>query len=226
MLEYVYRMAFTPYRMPGLASTGATAVGSATKFVGRIVAKQDVYVEGEVEGQIEALERKVVVGPTGCVRGDICAAEVEIFGHVRGNIEASARVALRKDSAMLGDINTQRIGMEDGAVFKGRVDSKKPLHGRISPDRNRVAYTSDETGRYEVYVAPFPGDGGGRQVSAAGGLLPRWSADGKELFYAGLDAKLMSVEVMLNGGGLEIGTARPVAERQKFAETNLALPFD
>jgi cytoskeletal protein CcmA (bactofilin family) len=219
-------VAFTPYRMPGQSSPGATAVGSATKFVGQIVAKQDVYVEGEVEGQIEATERKVVVGPTGCVRGDICAAEVEIFGQMRGNVEAGSRVALRKGSDMLGDINTQRIGMEDGAVFKGRVDAKKPLHGQISPDRSRVAYTSDITGRYEVYVAPFPGEGGGRQVSTTGGLLPRWSADGKELIYAGLDAKLMSVEVTLNGGGVETGIARSVGERAKPIDSTMALPFD
>jgi serine/threonine-protein kinase len=55
--------------------------------------------------------------------------------------------------------------------------------GKLSPDGRWLAYTSNETGRYEVYVRPFPGPGGAAQVSVDGGDQPIWSRDGRELFY-------------------------------------------
>jgi len=82
------------------------------------------------------------------------------------------------------------------------------LLGQFSPDGHWVAYTSDESGRYETYVAAFPGPGGKRQASSAGGFVPRWRADGKELFYVALDGRLMSAELALKGTALELGGVR------------------
>ena len=64
---------------------------------------------------------------------------------------------------------------------------------RFSPDGRWIAYVSDETGRNEIYVASFPERGGKWQISTGGGVLPRWSSSGRELFYIGLDGNLMSV---------------------------------
>ena len=55
--------------------------------------------------------------------------------------------------------------------------------GQISPDGKWVAYESDETGEWEVYISPYPGGGGKLQVSRGGGEEPRWRGDGKEIFY-------------------------------------------
>jgi Tol biopolymer transport system component len=69
--------------------------------------------------------------------------------------------------------------------------------GQFSPDGRWVAYASAESGREEIYVVPFPpGDGrtGKSTVSSAGGRQPRWRADGKELYYLGLDGNLMAVD--------------------------------
>jgi Tol biopolymer transport system component len=65
---------------------------------------------------------------------------------------------------------------------------------RFSPDGNWLAYVSDEAGRSEVYVQPFPGTGGKRQVSTEGGSEPAWNPNGKELFYRSGDA-MMAVDV-------------------------------
>jgi Tol biopolymer transport system component/predicted Ser/Thr protein kinase len=65
----------------------------------------------------------------------------------------------------------------------------------FSPDVRWLAYQSNESGRPEVYVQNFPGPGGKWQVSTAGGVEPAWRADGKELFYAALDSKLMAVDI-------------------------------
>jgi Tol biopolymer transport system component len=66
---------------------------------------------------------------------------------------------------------------------------------RFSPDGRWVAYQSNESGRNEVYVAPFPGPGGKWQVSTAGGTFPRWRNDGRELYYLAPDNRLMTASV-------------------------------
>jgi len=58
-----------------------------------------------------------------------------------------------------------------------------------------MAYASNESGRTQVYVQPFPASGGKSQISSEGGYQPRWRRDGKELFFIAPDARLMSVEV-------------------------------
>lgn len=64
----------------------------------------------------------------------------------------------------------------------------------FSPDGHWVAYSSDESGRYEIYVQPFPGPGGKWQISTDGGLEPAWNRNGRELFYRS-GKKMMAVEV-------------------------------
>jgi serine/threonine protein kinase len=69
------------------------------------------------------------------------------------------------------------------------------VQGQLSPDERWMVYASDESGRMEVYVQPFPASGGKWQVSTGGGTQPRWRRDGKELFYVSADKRLMAVEV-------------------------------
>ena len=68
-------------------------------------------------------------------------------------------------------------------------------HGQFSPDGRFVAYTSNESGQYEVYVQPFPATGGKWLISDHGGTQPRWRRDSKELFYISPAGQLMSAEI-------------------------------
>lgn len=79
---------------------------------------------------------------------------------------------------------------------------------RFSPDGKWAAYNSSESGRPEVYVASFPNMDRRRQVSTDGGVQPMWKPDGKELFYLGLDGKMMAVNVT---EGATVGTSTPKA---------------
>jgi Tol biopolymer transport system component len=81
---------------------------------------------------------------------------------------------------------------------------------RFSPDGHWVAYSSNESGRFEVYVMPFGGGAGKWQVSSQGGLQPLWRRDGKELFFWSADNTLMSAPITLGAAGVEIGAARPL----------------
>ena len=79
----------------------------------------------------------------------------------------------------------------------------------LSPDGRWVAYQTNESGRFEVVVQPFPDGSGKWQVSLAGGVAPRWRADGKELYLLAPDATLMAVPVTAAGPSFEAGA--PVA---------------
>ena len=82
---------------------------------------------------------------------------------------------------------------------------------QFSPDGHWVAYTSNESGQQEVYVASFPKPDRKWPVSTSGGLLPRWRGDGRELFYfeAG-NSRMMAAEVTNDGAALRVGTVRPL----------------
>ena len=79
------------------------------------------------------------------------------------------------------------------------------LGGAFSPDGRWVAYHSDESGRNEVYIQGFPERRGKWQVSAEGGSYPQWRADGKELYWRGLDEKVMAAPVELQAAGVKAG---------------------
>ena len=83
-----------------------------------------------------------------------------------------------------------------------------PKVARFSPDGRWVAYASNESGRWEIYVTSFPAAHGKWQVSNAGGEQPRWRSDGKELFYLAPDGKIMATPVTI-GASFDPGT--PVA---------------
>jgi serine/threonine protein kinase len=80
----------------------------------------------------------------------------------------------------------------------------------FSPDGRWVAFESDESGRYEVYIATFPNSGGKRQVSLAGGSSAHWRADGKEMYYIAPGGRLMAADVDTRGSELEIDAVRPL----------------
>jgi eukaryotic-like serine/threonine-protein kinase len=84
--------------------------------------------------------------------------------------------------------------------------------GRFSPDGRWVASVSNESGRSEVYVTAFPQPGEKSRLSSAGGRLPRWRRDGKEIFYVAANNVVMAAEVNGQGAAFEVGAARPLFE--------------
>jgi eukaryotic-like serine/threonine-protein kinase len=81
-------------------------------------------------------------------------------------------------------------------------------YGQFSPDGKWIAYQSNESGRFEIYVQPFPGPGGKFQISTDGGAQARWNKSGKEIFFVSLDSKMMAAPIKSSpdGQSLEIGT--------------------
>jgi len=83
------------------------------------------------------------------------------------------------------------------------------LNARFSPDGRWMAYQSNESGRFQIYLQTVPPSGAKYQISSSGGAVPQWRRDGKELFYVAADQKLMAVPVKL-GTTVEAGTPQPL----------------
>jgi eukaryotic-like serine/threonine-protein kinase len=86
---------------------------------------------------------------------------------------------------------------------------------RFAPSGHAVVYVSGRSGRAEVYLQRFPGQGPARQVSGSGGNFPVWSHDGKEIFFLSPDRKLMSARVAAN---LQAEVPRPLFELDASAD--------
>ena len=111
---------------------GSATIGKAVKIVGQIYSKEDLFVDGDLEGTVEALEHKLTIGPNGTVHASVKAREVVAQGSVQGNVEAADKIEIRKDAKLVGDIKTARIIIEDGAYFKGSIDIVKPEPAKTS----------------------------------------------------------------------------------------------
>jgi len=109
------------------ASTEQTAmIGKSLVFKGEITGSESLYIEGKVEGSINLPGNRVTVGRSGQVAADIAAREIVVHGKIVGNVNASDRLDVRGEGSLTGDVVAQRISVEDGAFFKGKIDVRKP----------------------------------------------------------------------------------------------------
>ena len=100
-------------------------IGKSVLIKGELSGSEDLYLDGEVEGNILLREHSLTIGPNGRVRANIQAKDVVVHGKVDGNVNGTDRVELKRSAVLSGDIATQRIVIEDGAFFKGAIDIKE-----------------------------------------------------------------------------------------------------
>jgi cytoskeletal protein CcmA (bactofilin family) len=114
---------------------------------GQIFSREDLTIDGEVEGSVELHEHRLTVGPHGKLQAGVKAREIVVLGSVHGNVEASDKIDIRKDARLVGDIKTARIVIEDGAYFKGSIDIARPEATKpaAAPGPKAVASTSPAT---------------------------------------------------------------------------------
>jgi Tol biopolymer transport system component len=91
----------------------------------------------------------------------------------------------------------------------------------LSPDGRWIAYVSDESGRDEVFVRPFPSSEGKWMISASGGTRPRWRGDGRELFFISAGGMMMAVPIATRPQ-FEVGTSRPLFEISRASDYAVA----
>ena len=119
-------MSTLPSRGAEPESSRGAAIGKSVIVKGQIFSREDLYIDGEVDGAIEMQEHRLTVGPNGKVQAGIKAREVVVLGTVHGNVETGDKVDIRKEAKLVGDIKTVRVVIEDGAYFKGSIDVIRP----------------------------------------------------------------------------------------------------
>jgi len=145
------------------SARGSASIGKAVKINGQIFSKEDLYIDGDVEGSIELQEHRLTIGPNGKVHSTVKAREVVVLGTIQGNVDASDRLEIRKDARLVGDIKTARIIIEDGAYFKGSIDIVKSEPSKSPAQQQQQARPQN---------APDPVTGH-KQSAAAGAEVKR-----------------------------------------------------
>jgi len=111
---------YTPVKTAGAPLEQAT-IGRTLVIKGEISGGESLYIDGRVEGTINIPENRVTIGRNGTVAADVNAKEVVIMGKVQCNVSCGDRLDIRSDGSVTGDVVTQRISVEDGAILKGSV---------------------------------------------------------------------------------------------------------
>lgn len=105
--------------------SGSAALGKNVTVKGQIFAREDLTIDGEVEGTVECHEHRLTIGPNARVQAGLKAREIIIHGSIQGNVDATDKIDIKKEAKLVGDIKTSRIVIEDGAYFKGSIDISK-----------------------------------------------------------------------------------------------------
>jgi cytoskeletal protein CcmA (bactofilin family) len=100
-------------------------IGKSVVIKGELSGSEDLYIDGQVEGNIDLRDHSVTVGPAGKVKAGISAKTIVVQGKVDGSLTASDRLDLRKSAIVTGNLTTQRIAIEEGAFLQGKVDIQK-----------------------------------------------------------------------------------------------------
>jgi len=108
-----------------LAVGSGAFIGQTMRINGEIRSKDEIQVDGEVNGSLQS-DHRLTIGETGKAEASIEADEVVIAGTVKGNVEATRRIVLRKGANLVGDVKTAGIVIEDGAYFRGGIDITRP----------------------------------------------------------------------------------------------------
>jgi cytoskeletal protein CcmA (bactofilin family) len=101
---------------------GATVIGKSVAIRGEVSGKEDLYLDGVVEGTITLTEGRLTVGPNARVMADIHVKDAIVFGNVQGDIRASGRIELRESAVVAGNIFAGRLSVEENARLQGRVE--------------------------------------------------------------------------------------------------------
>jgi cytoskeletal protein CcmA (bactofilin family) len=101
----------------------ATVIGRTVRIRGRLSSEEDILVDGEIEGDLDIPAHRLTIGMAGRMRGDVLAREAVALGTLEGNVDARQKFAIRASARMSGNIRTPSLTIEEGAFFKGRIET-------------------------------------------------------------------------------------------------------
>ena len=99
-----------------------TIIGTLVMIKGEVFSREDVYLNGQMEGTAEVPECRLTIGPEGRLQANVRAREIVVHGTIHGTVDAGEKIDIRQDAKLVCDIKSGRIIIEDGAYLKGSVD--------------------------------------------------------------------------------------------------------
>lgn len=112
---------FEPVKQ-NFGSDAPVQIGKDMIIIGSMHSEQDVFLNGEMEGDLDVENCRLTIGPEGKVAANTRAREVDISGTLTGNVESAEKTCIRSSGQLLGDVKTRGIVIEEGAMFKGKVE--------------------------------------------------------------------------------------------------------
>jgi cytoskeletal protein CcmA (bactofilin family) len=123
-------------RMTAPSALSSARIGASLTIKGSVTGEEDLQIDGKVEGPV-TIRGRLTVGSSGQLSAGVTARELAVYGKVSGNVDARDRVEIKRDGAVIGDIQTARISIEDGAIFKGRIEIGRSVPNQATkPERS------------------------------------------------------------------------------------------
>jgi cytoskeletal protein CcmA (bactofilin family) len=139
---------------------GTATLGKSVYVKGQISSREDLTIDGEVEGSIELPDNRLTIGPHGKVTANIKAREIVVLGTVNGNMDVADKIDIRREAKLVGDIRSARIVVEDGAYFKGSIDIVKPEPPKVQPPKPQPAPQAQAAAAGQAQASAPSGPGG------------------------------------------------------------------
>jgi cytoskeletal protein CcmA (bactofilin family) len=105
------------------AAADPTLIGRTVTIRGRLSSQGSILVDGEIQGDLDIPSHRLTVGISGRMYGDVLAVEVVVLGIIEGNVDARQKIAIRTSASVTGNIRTPSLSIEEGAFFKGRIET-------------------------------------------------------------------------------------------------------
>jgi cytoskeletal protein CcmA (bactofilin family) len=138
--------AATPSPLP-VSPRAAACISQGIRIKGEITGTEDLFVDGTVEGKLHLGTASVTVGPNGKVKADISAREVIVRGVVDGKIDGTEKVQLWNSGRVTGEVRTERLAIEDGALLRGKVEAGKALSRTADSKAKSASTGASEMGK-------------------------------------------------------------------------------
>ena len=103
-------------------SKNATVIGESIVISGDVSGKEDITINGSVEGEINFRENDITIGDSGQINANVTARSISVLGEVKGELRATEQVCIKPTGRVTGDIRAPRVVLDDGCQFKGSVD--------------------------------------------------------------------------------------------------------
>jgi cytoskeletal protein CcmA (bactofilin family) len=112
-------------REVSVSSKAAACISQGIRIKGEVTGSEDLFVDGQVDGKLSLTNGSLTIGPNGRVKADVSAREVIVRGTVEGKVSGRDKVQLWSTGQVIGEVQTDRLAIEDGAMLRGKVEAGK-----------------------------------------------------------------------------------------------------